>query len=250
MRVIHDDRLDTKVLESKLSIEAGDDIDTALLARNANRLYGLELYEHVAYRLVEENGETGVEYKATAKSWGPNTLQFGVSLQDDFEGSTSFNLAARLTKSALNKLGAEWRTDMQLGTEPALVSEFYQPLSFDSRWFVAPRVEIGKSNLNTFLQGDNVARYRVSEGDFGVGLGRELGTIGEFRVGAFRGAGDARVRIGDPSLENIDFDTGGVFASLRVDSMDASVFLEKAPTLTCVGASHYQDWAPIIDLIS
>jgi NTE family protein len=227
VRVIHDDLLDTKVLESKLRIEAGDDIDTALLARNANRLYGLELYEHVAYRLVEENGETGVEYKATAKSWGPNTLQFGVSLQDDFEGSTSFNLAARLTKSALNKLGAEWRTDMQLGTEPALVSEFYQPLSFDSRWFVAPRVEIGRSNLNTFLQGDNVARYRVSEGDFGVGLGRELGTIGEFRVGAFRGAGNARVRIGDPSLDNIDFDSGGVFARLRVDSMDASGFPRK-----------------------
>ncbi len=227
VRVVHDDRLDEKVLESRLSVEAGDEIDTTVLASNANRLYGLQLYEHVEYRLVEEDGATGVEFTATSKSWGPNTLQFGVSLQDDFEGATSFNLAARLTKAGLNKLGAEWRTDLQLGTEPALVSEFYQPLSFDSRWFVAPRMEIRQSNLNTFFQGDGVARYRVSEGDFGFGIGRELGTVGEFRIGAFRGAGDARVRIGDPSLENLDFDTGGVFARLRVDSTDDSGFPTK-----------------------
>lgn len=224
VRVVHDDRLDAKVLESKLSVEAGDDIDTSVLARNANRLYGLQLYEHVAYRLVEENGATGVEFKATPKSWGPNTLQFGVSLQDDFEGSTSFNLATRLTKAGLNKLGAEWRTDLQLGTEPALVSEYYQPLSFDSRWFFAPRMEIRQSNINTFFQGDSIARYRVSEGDFGIDLGRELGTMGEFRIGAFRGIGDARVRIGDPLLENFDFDTGGVFARFRIDSTDDSGF--------------------------
>jgi NTE family protein len=227
VRVVHDGQLNPKVLESRLSVDAGDNIDTAVLARNANRLYGLQLYEHVGYRLVEENGSTGVEYSAVSKSWGPNILQFGVALGDDFEGSTSFNLAARLTKAGLNQLGAEWRTDLQLGTDPAIVSEFYQPLSFDSRWFVAPRVHIRQSNLNTFLLSDNVARYRVSEGDFGVDLGRELGTIGEFRIGVLRGAGTARVNIGDPSLPNIDFDTGGVFARLRIDSTDSSRFPRK-----------------------
>ena len=48
-----------------------------------------------------------------------------------FEGSTSFqSLAARLTKAGINRLGAEWRTDLQLGTDPALLTEFYQPLEF------------------------------------------------------------------------------------------------------------------------
>lgn len=227
VRVVHDGKLSQRVLESRLSVKAGDPIDTAVLARNANRLHGLQLYEHVGYRLLQEDGETGVEYRAVSKSWGPNYLQFGLSLEDDFEGSTAFNLAARLTRGGLNRLGAEWRTDLQLGTDPMLLSEFYQPLSFDSRWFVAPRVLVQQSNLNIFTMDDAIARYRVSEGDFGLDIGRELGTVGEFRVGAFRGVGDARVKVGDPSLTGIDFDTGGVFARLRIDSADSSRFPRK-----------------------
>jgi NTE family protein len=224
VRVVHDDKLAPEVLESRLSIEAGDSIDPDVLASNANRLYGLALYQQVGYRLVEEDGVTGVEYQAVAKSWGPNFLQFGISLEDDFEGSTEFNIAARMTRSGLNRLGAEWRTDLQLGTTPAFLSEFYQPLSFDSRVFIAPRVELRQFNLNAFDSNHTVARYRVWTGDIGLDFGRELGTIGEIRIGAFRGNGNARVNVGDPDLPNIDFDNGGFFAQLRIDSVDNSRF--------------------------
>ena len=224
VRVLHDGRLSPAVLESRLSVKAGDPIDTKVLAANAERLYGLQLYEHVGYRLVEENGQTGVEYYATAKSWGPNFLQFGVFLEDDFEGSTGFNLSARLTRAGLNRLGAEWRTDLTLGTDPGLFSEFYQPLSFDSRWFVAPRIEMAQSNLNLFALDQTVAQLRVSEAEAGFDFGRELGTSGEFRLGLFRGTGEARVKVGDPTLPNIDFDTGGAFAALRFDTLDDAQF--------------------------
>jgi NTE family protein len=147
-----------------------------------------------------------------------------VSIEDDFEGSTAFNLAARLTKAGLNKLGAEWRTDVQLGTDPALLTEFYQPLSFDSRLFVAPRLEMRQSNLDTFSMDNTIARYRVSEGGLSLDFGRELGTVGEFRLGVYRGIGDARVKVGDPALSNFDFETGGAFARLRFDSVDNSHF--------------------------
>jgi NTE family protein len=224
VRVVHDGKLAAEVLESRLSVHAGDKINADILAQNANRLYGLQLYEQVDYRLIDEDAGTGVEYRAVAKSWGPNFLQFGVSIENDFEGSTEFNLAARLTKAGLNKLGAEWRTDLQLGTEPALSTEFYQPLSFDSRLFVAPRLEIRQSNLDAFSMDDTIARYRVSEGDLSLDFGRELGTVGEFRLGIYRGIGEARVKVGDPALPNFDFETGGAFARLRFDTVDNSHF--------------------------
>ena len=227
VRVVHDGKLAPEVLESRLSVHPGDKIDASVLAENANRLYGLQLYEHVGYSLVDEDGATGVEYRAVTKSWGPNFLQFGVSLEDDFEGSTAFNLAARMTRAGLNRLGAEWRTDFQLGTDPALLSEFYQPLSFDSRLFVAPRLELQQSNLNAFSMNDTVGRYRLTEGKLSLDFGRELGSIGEFRVGVYRGIGDARLKVGDPALSNIDFETGGAFARLRFDSVDNSRFPRK-----------------------
>ena len=224
VRVTHDGKLAPRVLESRLTVHAGDEINAQLLAQNANRLYGLQLYQHVGYRLVDEDGGTGVEYRAVTKSWGPNFLQFGVSLEDDFEGSTDFNLSARMTRAGLNRLGAEWRTDLQLGADPALSTEFYQPLSFNSRLFVAPRLELRQSNLNVFELDNAIARYRVSEGDVSLDLGRELGTIGEFRLGVFRGSGEARVKVGDPGIPNIAFDTGGAFARLRFDTVDNSRF--------------------------
>jgi NTE family protein len=224
VRVLHEGKLSPAVLESRLSVKAGDPVDPQILAANADRLYGLQLYEHVGYRLVEENGRTGVEYSATTKSWGPNFLQFGVALEDDFDGSTSFNLSARMTRAGLNRLGAEWRTDLTLGTDPELFTEFYQPLSFDSRWFVAPRIDMAQSNLNVFSADETIARLRISEAETGFDFGRELGTFGEFRLGAYRGLGEARVKVGDPSLPNIDFDTGGTFASLRFDTLDNAQF--------------------------
>ncbi len=224
VRIVHDESLDAKVLEARMSVNPGDLIDPVALAADANRLYGMQLYQQVGYALVEENGDTGVEYRAKAKSWGPNILQFGLALEDDFEGSTGFNIDTRLTRMAVNRLGAEWRTDLRLGTDPELFSEFYQPLSFDSRWFVAPRLSARQSNLNAFLMDETIARLRVTEAEAGADFGRELGTFGEFRVGLFRGLGKARVKVGDPLLPNSSFDSGGAFASLRVDTLDSASF--------------------------
>ena len=129
-----------------------------------------------------------------------------------------------MTRAGINRLGAEWRTDLRLGTDPKLFSEFYQPLSFDSRLFVAPRINVEQSNINAFLDDSTIARLRLSEAEAGLDFGRELGRVGEFRVGVFRGLGEARVKVGDPVLPNVDFHTGGAFARLRFDTLDTARF--------------------------
>ncbi len=220
VRVIDSGPLSSAVLESRLQTRAGDAIDPAKLAADLDRLYALNYYEHVGYRLVTEDGRTGVEFETVEKSWGPNFLKFGLSLEDDFEGSTAFNVGARLTATGLNSLGAEWRNDAQLGTNPRFDSEFYQPFGFDTRYFVAPRIKFEQDNFNAFSGVDTIARYRVSESEIGLDFGRSLGRWGEFRLGAFRGLGDARVKVGDPLIPNFDFDQGGILARLRMDTLD------------------------------
>lgn len=220
VRVIDEGPLSDRVLESRLRTQPGEEVTDRGLAADAARLYGLGLYSQVGYRIVRENERLGVEFFTKPKSWGPNILQFGMFIEDDFEGSTAFNVAARYTRIGANALGAEWRTDLQLGTEPFLTSEFYQPLSYDSRWFVAPRIDLEQTNFNAFADGDSIARFRVSSAELGVDLGRELGRWGEVRLGAFRGTGNARVKVGDPSIPNIDFRTGGMYATFGIDTLD------------------------------
>ena len=89
------------------------------LKEDVDRLYGLNVYEHVGYSLVKEGGKTGVEFRTRPKSWGPHFLKLAVSLEDDFEGSTAFNVAGRLTTTGINALGAEWRNDVSVGNESA-----------------------------------------------------------------------------------------------------------------------------------
>ena len=224
VRVVDDGPVSARMLESHLDIEPGDPVDTGQLSSAAQDLYGLNLHEQVSYRLAEENGATGVIFDARSKSYGPNILKFAVSLENDFEGSSAFNIGTRLRRIGINSRGAEWLTDLQLGTDPLLASEFYQPFQAGSALFVAPRIDLRQRNFNTFENEDAIARYRISESEGGLDFGAELGSIGELRLGAYRGFGKARVKVGDSSIPNVEFDTGGVLARLRFDTRDSAQF--------------------------
>ena len=224
VRVEQDSGVPTEMIESRLRVEPGDPVDVDVLASEAARLHGLALFEKVGYRLVEEDGETGVVYNARAKSWGPGFLRFGIALEDNFEGDTTFDARVRLTRPAVNRLGGEWRADLRLGTETQVFNELYQPFLFDSRIFVAPYLDYEQSNLNLFEQEDVIARIRLSEITGGVDIGSEIGSVGEFRFGAFRGHGGARVIVGDPATPTPDFNTGGLRALLRFDTLDKAWF--------------------------
>ena len=86
MRVVNGGNLANEVLESRLESQPGDPVDPTRFAQDAEAIYGLLTFEQVSYRLVDEGGQTGLEFEGRAKSWGPNYLLFGLSLEDDFEG--------------------------------------------------------------------------------------------------------------------------------------------------------------------
>jgi NTE family protein len=224
VRFEHDGRLATELLAARAGVHPGDQIDPDDFASGASRLYGLDMFERVGYRIVEDGDQVGVVYTAVPKSWGPDFLNVGVSLQDDLDGTTAFNLSARLTRTGMNRRGAEWRTDLQLGTDLLLESEFYQPFGRGLKYFVAPRFKVDQSNQNVFEMRQDIAQLRVAEEELGVDLGAELGQFGEFRLGVYKGSGKLRVKIGDPAIPDVRYNQGAVFAQLEVDTFDQSRF--------------------------
>jgi len=72
-----------------------------------------------------------------------------------------------------------------------------------------------------------LAQYRVSTGEIGIDIGRELDNWGELRTGILRASGKNELRIGDPLGElprREDFERGEMFASFGLDRLDSVYF--------------------------
>ncbi len=164
--------------------------------------------------------DAGLEVRARRKSWGPNYVRFGLDLQDDFQGNTRYNAAARFLLSELNTLGAESLTDLQIGSDPRVFSEFYQPLDAERTWFVAPSARIELRDLPIYVKDGEVADYRDREIEADFDIGRTLGNWGEIRAGLHRTNGSTRIRLGDPSLIEGSYNDGEFFLKFSFDQLD------------------------------
>ena len=224
VRIENRSRLGDKVLAAGLDIPMGQSLDVAALERDIGQIYGWQLFENVRYEVVEEDGEQGVVLHVDERSWGPNYLQFGLALSDNFDGDNFFNLAVAYTRTGMNPLGGELRTAAAIGQEPGLGLEIYQPLDSGSRFFIHPRIGYEQRSVSVFEAGNILSEFRVADYGFELAGGRNLGTWGEIRLGVRRFTGDAEVRIGDPTLMDFDFDRGEFFIRLSDDKIDSVQF--------------------------
>jgi NTE family protein len=203
----------------------GKPMDRDRIGRNLSDLYALDRFESIDYSLVEGDAGSGLEFRVKPKSWGPNYVRVGLSLEDDFEGNSRYNAALRFIRTEINRLGGEWLTDAQIGDNPRFFTEFYQPLTWNQRYFVAPQIDYEIRSLYPLDgAGERIAQYRISTLDGGIDFGRQFDNWGELRLGLRRGHGRSRVLVGNPDLPTGSFDRGGYFARLSYDKLDSVFF--------------------------
>ncbi|NDE88222.1 MAG: hypothetical protein EB048_11640, partial [Gammaproteobacteria bacterium] len=114
-----------------------------------DRLYGRGNFESVDYRLrAGAKGDT-LELSAKRNSWGPNYMRIGLNLEDDFNGNSSYNAAARFVLADIGREFSNWgewraglrrvtgRSRLRIGDPlvPAVrdfdVREYFGRLSYD-----------------------------------------------------------------------------------------------------------------------
>jgi NTE family protein len=207
-------------LQARFGDLVGTPLDAALVADRVTRLYGQGNLELLDYRVEAQGERHGLVLEARRNSWGPNYVRFGLNLQDDFDGNSSFNAAARFVLAELTERGAEWVWDLQVGESPKVATELFVPLDNQSRWFVLPLAKVELRNVPLLDDGRRLAEYRVRSFQFGVDAGRELGDFGEIRIGLRRESISSRVRLGDPLLPVDDFNLRQFFARFSYDRLD------------------------------
>jgi NTE family protein len=258
VRVDQDSKRYEKTILAEMQPLVGKPLDLDQVGRRITELYGLGNFETLDYTLVEQHAgdgahavagaetaagshqtavtdtaaatgdgsgpadeqDSGLEIRARRKSWGPNYLRFGLNLDDDFQGNSHYNAAARFLLTELDDLGAELLTDVQIGSDPKVVSEFYQPLNALRTWFFAPSARIEQRDLGIYTNNSEVADFRDREAEADFDFGREFGNWGEIRLGFHRINGATRVRYGDPSLVESDYNLGEYFVKFSYDRLD------------------------------
>lgn len=216
----NESRLSTDVLRARLSVRRDVPLDLDALELDIADIYGFDTFETVDYSIRARGAENELLIEGKSKSWGPNFLRFGINLEDDFDGNSTYNLATRLTMTELNRKGGEFRIDAAIGEDPQLAVEFYQPLDFKSRWFVNPRVSVRRSNSGLFDAGSQIAQFRSEETELLIGVGRILSNWGELRLTLARSFAEANVGIGDPALSETMGNTTAFQLGFGYDTID------------------------------
>src|SRR5213594_66572 len=179
-------RVDRRILARRIRTRPGATLDLELLQADLSRLYGLGDFEKVDYRLSRTDG-TDLLIHAEEKPWGPNYLRFGLTFVNDLEGDSDYGVRARYTRTRMDALGAEWRSDIKIGRNRSLFSEFHQPLDFSGAFFVAPSVSLFGQFVNLYDGDQRIAEYEPQGTTVALDAGAELDRYGEVRVGVVRG---------------------------------------------------------------
>ncbi|MFG6415355.1 patatin-like phospholipase family protein [Roseateles sp. DC23W] len=226
VRVVGAINVEPAVVLAAMESRAGEHFDTEVADRDLKRIYGRGDFEHVSYRVVDEPGTGRVlTVDVAEKAWGPHYLRFGLGLSTDFEGNAYFNALLSHRWTWLNRLGGEWRNDVQIGRTERLRSEWYQPLSEAQRWFVSGWGDYRRDPFDLYQEGRRFARLKVTKSLVGVDVGAPLGTAGEVRFGLVRGRASFGTEVAPLLVSDLPSDSvGGLSLQLRFDELDSVRF--------------------------
>lgn len=208
------------LIARRFAITPGETLDRDELDAGVDRVYGLDLFRSVDYRLVPDADAVAIELDVDERPWGPDYLQFGMVLSEDFSIGSDFNIGMAYLRTAVNDRGGEWRAQLDLGELQGLRFNWYQPISLEARHFFEVDTQISRRSFQFFEDGELTAGLRVEGWGTRLSIGTEFGTTAELRAGWNHFDGDAETTIGVIDVPDRSVDIGEYFASFRYDTLD------------------------------
>jgi NTE family protein len=214
---------DARRLEALLQRHVGVPMDMPAIELDLAELSGLDRYETITWwPATNEAGETGLVVTGRAKSYAPPFMMLGLNLENTTSANFRISATARYLAFGVLTSGSELRIDGTLGSDPAIWSEFYQPIG-STALFVAPYAGAFTSTFNVVDDDNLVAQYDQVFSRVGANLGVNFGARSDLRVGAFIGRLNADVAIGDPGFPSVSGAEKAAEAVWRYDGQDSPI---------------------------
>jgi len=209
----------TAVIEEKLALRIGDVVSKEQLQAAILRVYAINKFEHVDAEFVDLPQGRKLIVTTRTKSWGPNYLHFGFSLESDFTHGSVVDLDLAHIQNEVTPHGGMWLNEVKLGWESMLASEFYQPLEESQHYFARARVQYTQDKwAQTKERPGTTNKYFLTNAGLGFNYVNdgaiEFGFIGEKGEIAFK----------DNTDTSLDYDSVGGYLSFNYDSLNSINF--------------------------
>ena len=177
-------KVSTEVIKEKLEIEVGDVVNKEQLQKAIARVYSINKFEHVDAEFIDLEEGRKLVVTTRAKSWGPNFLHLGFSLESDLSNASIVDIDLGYIQHDVSPHGGKWLNEVRLGWESMLASELYQPLEESQRFFTRARLQLTQETWEQTSERDEFKnKYFLAKAGGGFNYDNdgaiETGLIGE-----------------------------------------------------------------------
>jgi NTE family protein len=231
--IIHEIQIaDLKVVnpaavERHLRARPGNSVDDPELNQDMLRAYGDGWYQSVDYSVLTTRDRNILRVAPVEKSWGPDYLRFGISLESNFREDSFYTLRAAYDKTWLNSLGGEIIVAAEFGRKNALGIDLYQPLESQQRYFMESTLSAGSEVYGVYQNNQKLADFERTLSTVSLGAGVNVGLLGQLHAGWRQNWIDSSLDTGVPSAAfpaNSKASFGGAYVGLDFDQMDRLYF--------------------------
>ncbi len=217
--LVNNTRVHDKAILRNIKQKTGQELDLDQLKFDLAKLYDFGVFELLDFELRKKGDGLVLIVVANEKYYSPNIINFGLSYEGGEGGKSNIQARMRWTRLEMNRFGAELRTDVQLGKNALVQSEYYQPLTWRRIPFFALTGKAEMDIKDWYFENHKWGEYKTTEFSIKPELGFRLGHYGEIRAGLEYGHLDSRDRTG-LSLAEFEGTGGGYVARLAIDMYD------------------------------
>lgn len=216
------------LLDNRLALKPGKKLTTEEIEQSVQNLYALDRFQLITYEYEKEGDENVLVINVKEKSWGPNYANFRFFVEDDFDKAGQYSIGASTNFTDLNSHGAEFRLNLEIGTDKLLSGELFSPVYSGEKTFYSAslalsnvRRDIPESGFDdTDLSATRnylPIKYEEVRGELALGYQKTLWS--ELKGGIHYTKGEATVS-NFPSYGNVDYTRLGLFTSYKIDTLD------------------------------
>jgi NTE family protein len=211
----------------QLTVKPGDSADDERINQDMLRMYGDGWYESVDYAVLTSRDRNILQVLPIEKKWGPDYLRFGLSLDSNFKQDSAYTLRAAYDKTWLNSLGGQLLVGAELGRRNSLAVDLYQPLEDQQRYFLETSLSYSTEALGFYQNNKKLTNYEKNQRNASIGLGINVGLLGQLHAGWRHTWLDANLDTGVASSAfppRVKASYGGPYAALDFDQTDRLYF--------------------------